>query len=272
MNAPAVSVILPAYNCQQYVGKAIQSVLQQTFTDFELIIINDGSTDQTETSILQFTDPRIIYLQNPENKGLIYTLNRAIELAKGNYIARMDSDDICVQERLSKQKGYLDGHSETTMVASTINFIDASGNDKGIWSLDRKTISPAVIRDEMPFENCIAHPSIMIRADILRKLKYDPRQVNIEDYDLWLRLLNRGHVIGKINEPLLWYRVHGDSITHVHLKKKNFFFKHLRMKRKFLAKEILSGRVNGFTLKVIASTIVDFIKGTGKEVKKIVGK
>ncbi len=272
MNSPAVSVILPAYNCEKYIGKAIQSVLQQTFADLELIIINDGSTDKTESRILQFTDPRIIYLQNPQNKGLIYTLNRAIELAKGNYIARMDSDDICLQERLSKQKQYLDTHPETTMVASTINFIDANGNDKGIWPLDRKTISPAFISNKMPFENCIAHPTIMIRADILKKLKYNPRQVNIEDYDLWLRLLNRGYVIDKINEPLLWYRIHDDSITHVHLKKRNFFFKHLRMKRIFLAKEILSRRVNGFTLKVIASTIVDFIKGTGKEVKKIVGK
>lgn len=272
MNSPAVSVILPAYNCEKYIGKAIESVLQQTFTDFELIIVNDGSTDKTETCILQFIDPRIIYLQNPDNKGLIYTLNTAIELAKGNYIARMDSDDICVPERLAKQKGYLDTHPGTTMVATTINFIDANGNDKGIWPLDRKMITAALIRNEMPFENCIAHPSIMIRGDILKKLKYNPRQVNIEDYDLWLRLLNRGHVIDKLNEPLLRYRIHDDSITHVHLKKKNFFFKHLRMKRKFLAKEILSGRVNGFTLKVIASTVVDFAKGTGKEVKKIVGK
>ena len=272
MNSPAVSVILPAYNCEKYIGKAIESVLQQTFTDFELIIINDGSTDNTERGILQFTDPRIIYLQNPENKGLIYTLNRAIELAKGNYIARTDSDDICLPERLARQKEYLDEHPETTMVASTISFIDANGNDKGIWPLDRKMISPSLIRNKMPFENCIAHPSIMIRADILKKLKYNPRQVNIEDYDLWLRLLNRGHVIGKINEPLLWYRSHDDSITQVHLRRKNFFFKHLRMKRIFLAREILSGRINGFTLKVIISTIVDFIKGTGKEVKKIFGK
>ena len=272
MNSPAVTVILPAYNCEKYIGKAIQSVLQQTFKDFELIIINDGSTDKTETSILQFNDPRIIYLQNSENKGLIYTLNRATELAKGNYIARMDSDDICASERLLKQVGYLDEHPETAMVATTINFIDANGNDKGIWPLDRKMISPPLIRNEMPFENCIAHPTIMIRADILKKLEYNPRQVNIEDYDLWLRLLNRGHVIAKLNEPLLWYRIHDDSITHVHLKKRNFFFKHLRMKRKFLTKEILSGRVNGFTLKVIVSTIVDFIKGTGKEIKKLVGK
>jgi len=271
MNSPAVSVILPAYNCEKYIGKAIQSVLQQTFADLELIIINDGSTDKTETSILQFADQRIIYLKNPGNKGLIYTLNRAIELAQGKYIARMDGDDICLPQRLEKQNEYLNIHIDITMVATTISFIDDNGNDKGIWPLDRKMISPQLIRNKMPFENCIAHPSIMIRSDVLKKLKYNTRQVNIEDYDLWLRLLNRGYVIDKINEPLLLYRIHDDSITHVHLKRKNFFFKHLRMKRIFLAKEILSGRINGFILRVIASTIVDFVKGTGKAIKKIVG-
>ena len=271
MNSSVVSVILPAYNCEKYIGKSIQSVLQQTCTDFEVIIVNDGSTDKTEASILQYADQRIIYLKNPENKGLIYTLNRAIEHAQGKYIARMDADDICLPQRLAKQNEYLNTHPDTTMVASTISFIDETGNDKGIWPLDRKMISPDLIRNKMPFENCIAHPSIMIRSDILKKLKYNSRQVNIEDYDLWLRLLSRGYVIDKINEPLLLYRTHGDSVTHLYLKKKNFFFKHLRMKRIFLAKEILSGRINGFILRVIASTIVDFIKGTGKAIKKIVG-
>ena len=272
MNSPAVSVILPAFNCEKYIGKAIQSLLHQTFTDFEVIIVNDGSTDKTEANILQFDDPRIVYLKNPENKGLIYSLNRAIEQSRGKYIGRMDADDVSLPERLAMQKQYLDEHPQTAMVATTISFIDENGNDHGIWSLDRKMISAALIRNKMPFENCIAHPSVMIRSDVLKKLKYNPRQVNIEDYDLWLRLLNRGYVIDKIDEPLLLYRMHDDSITHLYLKKKNFFFKHLRMKRIFLAKEILSGRINGFTLMVIVSTMVDFVKGTGKAIKKIFSK
>jgi len=269
MNAPAVSVILPAYNCEKFIGKAIQSVLQQTLSDFELIIINDGSSDKTEFAILAFADPRIVYLKNETNSGLIFSLNKGIEIARGKYMARMDADDICMPSRLAKQMEYLDKHSETTMVASTISFIDTAGNDKGNWPLDRKAISPNFIRTKMPFENCIAHPSIMIRAAILKKLKYDPRQVNIEDYDLWLRLLSRGHVIDKINEPLLLYRIHDESITNLYLKKTNFFFKHLKMKRIFLAKEIFTGRMNGFILRVIASTFIDLIKGTGKAIKKI---
>ena len=106
-------------------------------------------------------------------------------------------------------------------------------------------------------------------SDILKKLKYNPRQVNIEDYDLWLRLLSRGYIIEKINEPLLLYRIHDKSVTNLYLKKKNFFFKHLRMKRIFLANEILSGRINRFVLRVIISTIMDFIKGTGKAIKNL---
>ena len=155
------------------------------------------------------------------------------------------------------------------MVATTISFIDENRNDKGSWPLDRRTISYHSIRNKMPFENCLAHPSIMIRANVLKELKYDPHQVNIEDYDLWLRLLSRGHVINKIDEPLLFYRIHNESVTNVHLKKKNFFFKHLKMKRVFLAKEISAGRINGFNLIVIASMVVDLIKGTGKAIKKI---
>lgn len=269
MNVPAVSVILPAYNCEKYIANAIDSVLQQTLSDLELIIINDGSSDKTEPAILAFADPRIVYLKNESNSGLIFSLNRGIEMARAKYIARMDADDICMPSRLAKQMEYLDRHSETTMLATTISFIDEQGNDKGNWPLDRIAIDHNSIRNKMPFENCIAHPSIMIRAAILKKLKYDPRQVNIEDYDLWLRLLSRGHAIDKINEPLLLYRIHDDSITNLYLKKTNFFFKHLRMKRIFLAKEIFSGRINGFILRVIASTFIDLIKGTGKSIKKI---
>lgn len=272
MNDVAVSVILPAYNCEKFIGKAIQSVLDQTFTGFELVIINDGSTDGTESVILSFNDPRIIYMKNNGNKGLVFSLNHAIDLSKGAYIARMDADDICRPERLVTQKDFLDKHDDITVIASTIELINENDEESGTWELDRKTITPAQIENQMLYENCIAHPTVMIRADVLKKFKYNPRQLNIEDYDLWLRLLSHGFKISKISEPLLRYRIHGNSITNLYLKKKNFFFKHLRMKRKFLAKEILSGHVNGFTAKVIASTIVDFSMGIGKSVKNIFKK
>ena len=272
MNAVAVSVILPAYNCEKFIGQAIRSVLDQTFRDFELIIVNDGSTDKTEVEIIAFNDPRIVYINNQQNQGLISSLNRAIDIAKGKYIARMDADDICAPSRLAKQRDLLDQREALTMVACTVDLIDENGKNAGVWELDRKTLEPEQIRKQMAYENCIAHPTIMIRADVLKQFKYAPSQVNIEDYDLWLRLLSHGHQFAKINEPLLLYRIHGNSITNLYLKKQNFFFKHFNMKRKFLAKEIASGHINGFVAMVMAGTVTDIAKGIGKNVKNFFKK
>ena len=234
MNVPAVSVILPAYNCEKFIGKAIQSVLEQTFIDFELIVINDGSIDNTESVIHEFDDQRIFYLKNSNNQGLVYTLNKAITHANGKYIARMDADDICLRERLTRQKTFLDQNEDIAVVASTIEFINEQEEKTGIWKLDRQTVTPAQIRRAILKENCIAHPTVMMRSEIIKQLKYKEYQKNIEDYDLWLRLLNRGHKIAKLDEPLLLYRIHDDSVTSVHLKKTNPFFKHFEMKTKFL--------------------------------------
>jgi hypothetical protein len=122
----------------------------------------------------------------------------------------------------------------------------------------------------MLYENCLAHPTMMFRSEVLKKLKYKPYQKNIEDYDLWLRMLNRGFVIGKINEPLLFYRLHGNSVTNVFLKNKNFFFKHLAMKWKLLWHETFSGYINWYTIQIKFAAFLDLIKGIGKEVKKLV--
>jgi glycosyltransferase involved in cell wall biosynthesis len=269
MNSPSISIILPAFNSEAFIAEAIRSVLSQTCTDFELIIINDGSTDRTEEIILSFNDPRIQYHRNETNSGLIYTLNKAIDLAKANYIARMDADDSCLPERLSIQKNYLDQYDDIDVVAAPVIFIDHAGKETGVWELDRKTILPARIKKIMPYENCVAHPSVMIRAAVLKEFRYKAYQKNIEDYDLWLRLLNRGYNIGKTEIPLLLYRVHDASITGTTLKKKNFFFKHAAMKRKFLWREMKEGQINGFTIKVIVSFLGDLLKGTGKSVKNV---
>lgn len=269
MNVPAVSVILPAYNCEKFIGKAIQSVLQQTFTDFELIIINDGSTDNTGSVIQTFDDHRILYFKNPGNQGLISTLNNAITYAKGKYIARMDGDDISLSERLARQKAFLDENENIAAVASTIEFINEQGEKGGVWELDRQTITPEQIKKAILRQNCIAHPSVMMRSEIIKQLKYMEYQKNIEDYDLWLRLLNRGYKIAKLDEPLLLYRIHDSSITSVHLKKTNPFFKHLGMKIKFLTR---FSHISGFSFAVFGTAIMDLIKGIIKAIKNTFGK
>jgi len=269
MNFPAISVVLPVYNGEKFLHKAIHSVLDQSFTDFELIIINDGSTDRTDEIIQSETDLRIIYVKNEVKKGLIFSLNKGIGLAKGKYIARMDADDICLPERFTRQRSFMENHENIAAVATTVICINEKDQETGVWDLDRKTISSADIKKIMPFENCIAHPTVMMRSGYAKAFGYRQRQVNIEDYDLWLRLLNSAHSIAKIEEPLLLYRLHSDSITEKKLKSKNVFFKQLNMKRKFLAYEILRGKINGFTLRVISATVIDFGKGMGKTLRNI---
>ena len=244
----------------------MQSVLEQTFSGFELIIINDGSTDNTESIINSLPDPRIVYLKNPLNKGLIYTLNKAIDLAQGKYIARMDADDICLPGRLALQKIFLDQQEDIAAVASTVDLINDKEEKTGSWDLDRQTITPGQIKKALLKQNCIAHPTVMIRSEIIKQLKYKEYQKNIEDYDLWLRMLNRGYRIAKLDEPLLLYRVHDSSITSIHLKKINPFFKHFLMKIKFLDR---FSHISGFAFSVFVSAIPDLIKGAGKAIKNI---
>lgn len=267
MNAPAISVIFPAYNCEIFLARAIKSVLEQSFTDFEFIIINDGSTDNTEFIILSFPDSKIVYLKNEKNKGLIFSLNRGIEIARGKYIVRMDADDICLPQRFEIQKIFLDTHPETAVVASTIRFIDENGETTGFWPLDQETLNHEQIRRVMLKENCIAHPSVMGRTEIFKKYKYKDYQKNIEDYDLWLRMLSRGLRIEKIAEPLLLYRVHSNSITGVFLKNKNFYFRHAMMKWKLLWYETLSGHMNSYSFRIKWSAFPDVVKGIGKAIK-----
>lgn len=272
MSTPAITVLLPAYNSEAFLAEAIRSVLGQEYTNFELLIINDGSTDNTEQVIRSFTDPRIVYNRNERNSGLIFTLNKGIELAKGRYIARMDADDICLPGRFAQQLALLESDATLAMAAAPVIFIDEKGNETGIWQLDRNTTTPASIKKIMPYENCIAHPTVMARTDILRSLRYSANQKNIEDYDLWLRMLSRGHCIGKTMEPGLLYRVHGQSITGINLKKKNFFFIHARMKAKFIGAEWGKGRLNFFIVKVMFALFIDMIKGCGKAIKNLFRK
>ena len=272
MKNPAISVILPVYNGGAFLSEAVYSILNQSFTDFECIIIDDGSTDQSAGIINSFSDARIVKLSNNGNKGLIYTLNCGIEIARGQYIARMDADDISLPDRFLLQKQYLDANKAVDAVCSTITFIDESGNESGNWELDQKTITPQQIRKKLPAENCVAHPSIMIRNEVLRKLGYQSYQKNIEDYDLWLRFLNRRHSIAKISTALLLYRVHQASVTGTTLKKKNFFFKHAGMKFRFLWHDMMKGKISFFMLRVKLFMLLDIFKGAGKAVKQIFRK
>ena len=170
---PKVSVILPVYNAEKFLKEAIDSILNQTFTDFELLLINDGSTDRSEEIIKSYNDKRISYAKNEKNSGLINTLNRGIDLARGEYIARMDGDDIALPERFELQVKHLI-KSDAAILATTYYSVDETGNALPDWPTDRATITRDQIRKTLPKDNCLAHPTIMGKAIVFKKYRYQP--------------------------------------------------------------------------------------------------
>jgi glycosyltransferase involved in cell wall biosynthesis len=245
----------------------MDAILAQTQADFELLVINDGSADDSENIIRSYSDSRIRYFHHP-NKGFAYTLNRGIGEARGKYIARIDADDICLPERFRKQAAWLEQRPATALVGCFITFIDEQGGKQGDWPEDRANATNAQIRRALPFVNCIAHPGVMVRTDVLRAFPYLDSQKYLEDYDMWLRLAGAGLVMEKVPEMLLLYRVHTASMTVSIIKKKNVFFRHFHCKRRYLAARLAKGRLNMFDLRVFAGMCKDLLTATGKNIKQ----
>ncbi|WP_336514378.1 glycosyltransferase [Pollutibacter soli] len=268
MQEPVVSVVMPVYNSAAWLREAMDSILQQTFSDFELILIDDGSTDESASIIKSFSDSRIRHLVNEKNRGLVFTLNRGIDEAKGKYIARMDGDDIAVDRRFERQVSYLDSHPEVDLIASVVLLIDDKGNKTGFWKEDKEMLSYEQLREFMPFNNCIAHPSIMARAGVLRDFKYRQDQDQAEDYDLWLRLFAAGKIIHKIEEPLLLHRILAGSYTRK--RQRNIFFKLADTKWRFFKNEVRHKHVNEFIVRTMLFSFYDVIRGAGKQIKNLI--
>ncbi|RYZ27160.1 MAG: glycosyltransferase [Chitinophagaceae bacterium] len=261
---PVVSVILPVYNAEAYLKEAIDSILAQTFADFELLVINDGSTDDSESIINAYTDERIRHLKNDRNRGLVFSLNRGVNEAKGIFLARMDADDIALPERFAKQLHYLQTN-KTDIVATCVQLIDNAGHSLPDWQEDRDRISPDEIRRYLPINNCIAHPTVMGRTALFQQYPYLSKQKYSEDYDLWLRLLAGGNYIHKIEEPLLLYRVLPTSFTRS--KKTNLFYGLAKVKFQFVRQQAKRGNLNTFVLSVFVYACLDLLKAAGKEIK-----
>lgn len=208
---PLVSVLMPAYNSEAFVGEAVASMLAQTFTDFELLIIDDGSTDSTRAVLEAIHDSRLRLVANPYNLGLIKTLNRGLELAAGHYIARMDADDVSAPERLERQVEFLESHPEVDVLGTMANLIDESG--KTIGKLADYPTEADDVRAYLLRECCLIHPTVMFRKDVVRALGgYDLSARHAEDYDLWLRLSD-DHEIANLPEALVSYRMHRNQVS-----------------------------------------------------------
>lgn len=205
-----ISVVLPAYNAQETIGEAIQSIIDQTYTDWELLVINDGSTDNTRSVVLSFDDPRIKYIENECNKKLIYTLNRGLELATGKYIVRMDADDISLPTRFEKQIAFMDNHPD--VVASGGGMLVFS-NDKTIKRIHCES-DPEKIQLLLFNSSPIYHPTAIIRRSILElhTIRYSQEYLHVEDYMLWFALSKEGR-LSNLQDVLIKYRISDSQIS-----------------------------------------------------------
>lgn len=203
---PPISIVMPVYNSERYIDQSVKSILSQTYTDFELIIINDGSQDTTSRKLKKYKDKRLILVENKINRGLVYSLNLGIEISRGRYIARMDADDFSLPERLETQFSFLEQNSDCSVVGSSVYTYDQQTGGYGTWIFDTETTRS---RARLIFENSLAHPSVMIRKSVFDKygFSYDPKCRHSEDYALWGKLFLKIKICS-IAKPLLVYRLH----------------------------------------------------------------
>jgi glycosyltransferase involved in cell wall biosynthesis len=213
---PNVSVIMPVYNSEQYLRQAIESILNQTYSNFELIIISEyGTNDESLVIIESYLDKRIRHIHNTVKLGLVKSLNAGLEEAQGEYIARMDADDISLNTRLECQVQFMDNNPEIGVLGTWTEIVDANG--RVIEHLEHPT-RDVLIKWALFFNCYIAHPTVMFRRAIYERVGgYDPEAFN-EDYELWLRAAKITKLANLPNR-LVTYRVQSQSITQTQSQK-----------------------------------------------------
>ena len=210
-NKNLISVILPVYNCKEYIKDSIKSILQQTYYNFELIIVDDGSDDGTLNILNNFKDKRIKLYKNKYNRGLIYCLNKALSKSKGQFIARMDADDVCELDRFEKQINFFIENKEVSVLGTAVKLID---NNNRVYKKYSYPLNDNFIKWSMFFFCSICHPSVMIRSFVIKKVNgYNSKSKFAEDYDLWIRLIKKKYKFSNLQDSLLKLRKHKHSIT-----------------------------------------------------------
>lgn len=237
-HSPEISVVMPVYNCASYVERGVRSVLDQTFTDFEFLIIDDGSTDDTRKKILQFNDERIKFFPRTR-EGLVIQLNFGLKQARGEFIARTDGDDIMLPHRLRIQLQFLKSHHEVGVVGSSFIKIDEKENHIGI---ERFPETDEEIRNAFPVYNPIPHPSVMYRRSLVMSVGgYRDEFFPVEDLDLLLRL-STSTTFSNIDDPLMLKRVESNSVTALHQKETKAL--HLLLGNEYLTDQMRHVRTN----------------------------
>ncbi len=216
MKVPIVSVVMSVFNGERFLRDAVKSILEQSFREFEFIVVDDGSNDASGSILDSYAtlDSRVV-VHHQENKGLIESLNYACKRARGKYIARMDADDIAVRDRFLWQVAFLDAHPEVGVLGGAAEFINADGAPLGELSLptDHRKISAALLHDCV-----ILHPSVLVRKDVfLAAGGYRRVMVDAEDYDLWLRLAEQTQ-LANLNDVVLKRRHHPFQVSVTRLR------------------------------------------------------
>lgn len=215
ISTPLVTVLMPAFNAEKYVAEAIESVLEQTYQNFEFIIINDGSTDNTEKIIYRYNDPRIVYIRNESNIRLVATLNKGIRIARGKYIMRMDADDISVVDRMKLQVAFMEQYPEIGVCGS---FLSVFGETIKPY-LSKRPEMDEDIRARMLVCNSIGHPNVMIKKSVMidNNVWYDETYYRMEDWGLWISLMPYCKFYN-IQLPLILYRYVETSESRINSK------------------------------------------------------
>lgn len=210
-SVPRISVLMATHGDALYLSSAVESILTQTFVDFEFIVINNGLTARPLQYLQSLTDLRISIITNVENVGLTRALNQGLAVARGAYIARMDDDDISLPERFARESAFLQDHPEISVVGSAIILMEHNGTTRNTKSC---FTDPEVIRFRLTVANQLAHSSVMMRSEVLRSIGgYDESFRFAQDLELWGRMSRAGYRFSNIPTPLVRYRVHGSSST-----------------------------------------------------------
>ena len=224
---PIVTVLMPVYNGETFLKEAIDSVLNQTFTDFEFLIINDGSTDKSEEIILGYNDSRIRYIKNDENLKLIKTLNKGINLANAEFLVRMDADDISLSNRIERQVYFMQNNADVVVAGSWFQSIGDNSDIIKYPSLHNSIVT------EFLYKCSICHPSTIWRLENLSDLTFNRDFNHAEDYEFWIQCMNKGK-LANIPEVLLNYRTHNMNVSsqysEIQINNSNLIRKNLFLK------------------------------------------
>jgi glycosyltransferase involved in cell wall biosynthesis len=228
MKTPKVSVLMPAYNAEKYLGEAIESILNQTFTDFEFIIIDDCSTDKTWEIIQEYVkkDKRIISIKNEKNLKLSATLNKGIEACKADYIARMDADDWSYPDRLEKQYEVISKDPKIGILGGSMEVCD---EDLKVLNVRKYNISDSEIRKNLFKYSPFCHPATMFKKEALLKDRYNINLNDAEDYDLYFRI-GKYYKLQNLSNIAIKYRTSDNQVSNKKAKRQQYLTLYIRLK------------------------------------------